>query len=94
MVEKKYIYIKQECRCFLSLDFFNMDAGEVETVLQSKTSKAELYFAIMDTKSSGQKRRGTFQLLISTQFKTSTDDGVEVHQCSQFWQLAAFFFCF
>ncbi len=42
------------------------------------------------TVSSGLKRRETFQRVISVQFKASTSDGMGVHKCIWYGQLACF----
>ncbi len=45
---------------------------------------------IADDVSSGLKRREIFQRVISVQFKSSISDGIGVHKCIRYGQLACF----
>ncbi len=67
------------------------DCFKVEKVFNGQTSpNLTFLLEITDAVSSGLKRRETFQRVISVQFKPSIADGMGVHKCIRYGQLACF----
>ncbi len=63
----------------------------MEKIIYSQTSPNLTFLLLFsDAVSSGLKRRETFRHIISVQFKTSISDGMGVHKCIRYGQLACF----
>ncbi len=77
--------------CPMGQGSFTMDCFKSGNVFYYQTNpNLTLLLEITDALSSRLKRREIFQRVVSVQFRASISDGMRVHKCIQYGQLACF----